>query len=413
MKNIWKNYKSTIILLGSIILGAIIGFIFKEKATILSPFGDLFLNMLLVVIVPLIFTTIAVSVGSMKQPKRVGKILISILGVFIVMSVIAVLLGFIATRIPLVKSVDSTKIIKTLDIGTKAKNEKVNFLERTVEAISVNDFSKLLTRDNMIALIVAAVIVGLAIIKSKEKGEAFLNVLVSFNDVLQNIIQIIMYYAPIGLCCYFASFIGTFGVSIAEGFARTLVIYTLVCILIYFGLYTLYAFISGGKKGIKKYWAHITEPSLTALATCSSAACIPVNIKATKGIGVKDDISNTTIPLGTSFHKEGSAVGSVFKIMFLVYLFNADISIFKIIGVSLLATLLISAVPIGGGTISEMLILTILGFPVGALPILTIIATIIDAPATILNVVGDTSSSMLVSRLVDGKNWIKGNKKDS
>ena len=96
--------------------------------------------------------------------------------------------------------------------------------------------------------------------------------------------------------------------------------------------------------------------------------------------------------------------------MFLVYLFGSDVSTIKILGVALLATLLVTAVPIGGGTISEMLIITMLGFPVGALPILTIIATIIDPPATMLNVVGDTASSMLVARVTDGKKWMKQKK---
>ena len=73
----------------------------------------------------------------------------------------------------------------------------------------------------------------------------------------------------------------------------------------------------------------------------------------------------------------------------------------------LVATLLVTAVPIGGGTISEMMILTMMGYGVGALPILTIIATIIDPPATMLNVVGDLSTSMMVSRVVDGKKWMK------
>ena len=123
-------------------------------------------------------------------------------------------------------------------------------------------------------------------------------------------------------------------------------------------------------------------------------------------IGVSEDIADTTIPLGTSFHKDGSIIGSVFKIMFLVYLFGMDVSIIKVLGVSLLATILITAVPIGGGTISEMLIISLMGFPIASLPILTIIATIIDAPATVLNVVGDSASSMLVAKIVDGKNWI-------
>ena len=74
--------------------------------------------------------------------------------------------------------------------------------------------------------------------------------------------------------------------------------------------------------------------------------------------------------------------------------------------------LLITGVPIGGGTISEMLIITMMGYPVAALPILTMIATIIDPPATMLNVVGDTVSSMMVTRIVDGKDWTKKSNKD-
>ena len=111
--------------------------------------------------------------------------------------------------------------------------------------------------------------------------------------------------------------------------------------------------------------------------------------------------------MGCSFHKDGSIIGSVFKIMFLVCIFGTTFNFWQILGVALLANLLITGVPIGGGTISEMLIITMLGFPVAALPLLTVVATIIDPPATMLNVVGDTVSSMMVARITDGKNWIK------
>jgi Na+/H+-dicarboxylate symporter len=97
--------------------------------------------------------------------------------------------------------------------------------------------------------------------------------------------------------------------------------------------------------------------------------------------------------------------------MFLVCLFNTEVSTIKVLGVALFANLLITGVPIGGGTISEMMILTLMGYPVEVLPILTMIATIIDPPATMLNVVGDVSTSMLVTRIVDGKNWLTGKKK--
>ena len=407
MKKALKNYKSTIILLGAIILGGIVGIIFGDKTKVLSPFGDLFLNLLLVIIVPLIFLTITTSIGRMKQPKRLGKILGSILFVFIITSLVSVLIGFVGTRISLVDSKDAVKIKEVLSDEIESENEELNILSRTVNAISTNDFVNILSRDNIIALIVFSILVGLAINMSHEKGDKFLGVLESMNEVMQKLINIIMYYAPIGLGCYFASFIGQFGSSIAVGYLKTFIIYTISCLVLYFVVYSIYAFIAGGKVGFKNYWKNILPTTLTALATCSSAACIPVNTKCAKKIGVPEDIADTTIPLGTSFHKDGSIVGSVFKIMFLVYLFGTNTTALKVIGVSLVATLLITAVPIGGGTISEMLIISLMGFPVASLPILTIIATIIDAPATVLNVVGDSASSMMVARIVDGKKWLK------
>lgn len=410
MKKFLKNYKSTLILLGSIIIGTIVGLVFKEKAKVLAPFGDLFLNLLLVIIVPLIFLTITTSIGKMKQPKRIGKILVTILLVFIFTSLVSVGVGIISTKAFKLVDVKDTETIKEVLKDTKATNEKVNFLERTVETITVSDFSKLLTRDNMIALIIFSILFGISINLSKGKGDKLLDVLESANEVVQSFIKVIMYYAPIGLGCYFAALVGTFGGEIASGFGKTFIIYTIVSVLYYFIMYSAYAFMAGGKKGFISYWRNVLPVTLTSLATCSSAASIPVNTACAKNIGVPEDVADTTIPLGTSFHKDGSIIGSVFKIMFLVYLFNADVSTLKVLGVALVATLLVTAVPIGGGTISEMLILTILGFPVSALPILTIIATIIDPPATMLNVVGDTASSMMVARVTDGKKWMKEKK---
>ena len=416
MKKFLSNYKSTIILLVAIIVGSIIGIIFKEKATILSPLGDLFLNLLLVIIIPLIFLNITTAISKMKQPKRIGKIIGSVLLVFVITSVIAVLIGFASTYfIKLVNTEDGEKIKASLEEVTTTEEtdseDDMTIADRTVKLLTVNDFSKLFSKDNIIALLVFSIIVGIAINMSGEKGEPFRKVLESANSVMENIVKIIMYYAPIGLGCYMASFIGTFGTSIAVGYLKTFLVYLVIAILYYFIMYSIYAFIAGGKKGFKAFWKHVIPATVTAMGTCSSAACIPINIESTKKMGVSDDIAETTIPLGTSFHKDGSIIGSVFKIMFLVGLFGTSLAtagdIFWVLGIALLANLLITAVPIGGGTISEMLIITMMGYPVAVLPILTIIATIIDMPATVLNVIGDDVSSMMVARIVDGKEWNK------
>ena len=409
MKKIWKNYKSTLILLFSLIIGTIIGLIFGEKACILSPFGDIFINLMFIAIVPLVFLTITSSIIKMENPKRLGKIMTTIFITFACMSIIAAVIGvFSSYFVKLINSNDIANINTLLDQNIEISNN-LNILEQTVNLITVNDFYKLLSKDNIIAILIFAIICGFAIRKSKAKGKELTKIIISLNEVTINIVNIIMYYAPIGLGCYIASLIGSYGSVIAIGFLRTFIIYLLVCLFIYFIIYSLYALIFAGKQGFKSYWKSIITPSLTALATCSSAACIPINIAKTKEMGVPNDIAETVIPMGTSFHKDGSVVGSAFKIMFLVSLFNRDISLLSILGVSILSTLLITAVPIGGGTISEMFILKLLGFPSSALPILSIIATIIDAPATVLNVVGDSASSLIITRIIDGKKLLNKN----
>ena len=403
MKKIFKNYKQTIILLLSIIIGGIIGVVFKEKTSILNPFGDLFINMMFIVIVPIIFLTITTTIAKMENPKRLGKIMLSILGVIIVTSLIAVTIGFITTKtIPLINSDNIPNIKEALDVNATMP-ENVNILEKTISILSVNDFSGLFSRNNIIAILVFSIIFGFAIRLSKEKGKKTYELLESLNTVILNVLKIIMYYAPIGLGCYFASLVGNFGNEILVGYLKTFIIYHLVCLFVYIFIYGLYSFIAGKKQGLKAYFKNILPPTITALATCSSAASIPVNIDSTKKMGVSSDIAETMIPIGTNFHKEGSIIGSCFKIMFLVYLFGTNASTGKIILVALFATLLVTAVPVGGGTISETMILTLMGFPLSALPILTIIATIIDPGATVLNVVGDSAGSMLVNKIVNKK----------
>ena len=410
LKKILKNYKSTIILLGCVVIGAICGLIFQEKAAVVKPLGDLFLNLLLVIIVPLIFFTITASIAKMREPKRLSKILISTVIIFLVTSVIAVIIGFLTTSfINLVNPKDTAEVREIFDDSITSDVE-LNLLERTVNVLSTNQFGNLLNTDNLIALIVMSILFGIAINKSGEKGQKITELFEAFNTVIYKLINIIMCYAPIGLGCYFAALVGTLGSVIAVGFLKTFIVYLIVSLLFMFIFYSIYAYIAAGTKGIKTFWRNITPAALTALGTCSSAASVPVNIKCTKNMGVPTDIADATVSLGTSFHKDGSAIGSVFKIMFLVSLFGTSMTfgnVVSILVVALIATLLVTAVPIGGGTISEMLIISLLNYPIMALPILTIIATIIDAPATLLNVTGDSVSAMLVTRMVEGKNWLK------
>ena len=412
-----KNYWQTILLLVGMIVGAIIGIQNPEMALKLKPFGDLFINLIFMLIVSLIFFSIAGAIASVGKLERFGKIMSRALLVFAITSVVAVLLGIIGNLIykPLTQE-DITSISESLSLAESNQSMtestgNLNGLEQFVKSITTSDFNELLSRNNVLQLIVFSLLLGIATNLVGEKGKLFAEFLKSGNEVIMKVVSIIMYYAPIGLSCYFAALIGELGSALVSGYIRCFVGYLVLSLIFYFGIYTFYAFLAGGRKMVKAYWKNIIPTSLTALATCSSGVAIPSNIDAAKKMGVPKDIAETVIPLGTNIHKEGSLYGSVLKIIFLFLIFGKEIvtlpAILSILGVSILAGFLISAVPTGGGVISEALILSMFSFPGSALGILATIAVVIDAPATVINVVGNTTSALLTTRLVEEKHICK------
>ncbi|WP_050613434.1 dicarboxylate/amino acid:cation symporter [Bacillus testis] len=412
MKKFFANYKMTLILLLGIILGGIAGVVFGPKAEVVKPFGDLFLNLMFMLIIPLVFFSIASAIANMTEMKRLGKIMGSIVLVFFITASISAVLGVVGVSI--VNPLENTDVSAIKDLMANAEQvdqpEDISFLGRVVQTFTVTDFSMLLSKSNMLQLIVFSILFGLATALSKEKGEPIVAFLNSGTAVMMKMVSFIMYYAPIGLGCYFATVIGDLGSSILEGYARTFVLYLVISIVYFIGFFTLYAFFAGGKLGVSVFWKNALPPSVTAIATCSSAACIPINLAATKKMGVTPDIAETVVPLGANTHKDGSVIGGVMKVVFLFALFGKDMtsvsSILSILAVSFLVGAVMGAIP-GGGMIGEMLILSVFGFPAEALPIIAVISTIIDVPATLLNSTGNTVCAMMVTRLVEGKDWLK------
>ncbi|WP_282172151.1 dicarboxylate/amino acid:cation symporter [Cytobacillus firmus] len=412
MKKVFTNYKLTIFLLLSILIGGVAGVVFGPKTAVVKPFGDLFLNLLFMIIVPLVFFSIASSLANMGGMKRLGKIMAGIFTVFFITAVISAILGFIG--ISIVDPLKNTDVSAIKSIMTEAaidpEAEEVTFLGQLVQAFTVPDFQMLFSKNNMLQLIVFSILFGLATAMSGEKGKPIANLLSSGSAVMMKIVGFVMYYAPIGLGCYFATIIGELGPQILGGYVRVFVLYLVLTLIYFFGFFTLYAFAAGGKDGVKVFWKNAINPSVSAIATCSSAACIPINLAAVRKMGVPQDIAETMIPLGANTHKDGSVLGGVFKIVFLFSLFGKDMSsitsILTILAVSFLVGAVMGAIP-GGGMIGEMLILSVFGFPPEVLPIIAVISTVIDAPATLLNSAGNTVSAMMVSRIVEGKNWLK------
>ena len=409
----FRAYKTSIILILSVIIGGIVGGILGTKAKVLEPLGNLFVNLMITMIVPLVFFSISSAIAHMKEKNRFGKIIISIVIAFLFTSCVAALLGIIGVRLynPVSGFTQDTvsKIMSAAGSETK-KVEQVSALQQFVNAVSVSDFSLLFSKSNMLQLIIFSMLFGAGTIMAGEKGKIVSNFLDSGTEVMMKIVKVIMYYAPIGIGCYFASVVGELGGQIFGGYLKTFVLYIALTIIYYFAVLTIYAFIAGKKEGVKVFWKNCIAPSATAIATCSSAACIPINLNAVKNMGIKTDICETVIPMGTNLHKDGSTISGILKIIFLFGLTGRSVTGFGticgIVIMSLLSGTVMGAVP-NGGFIGEMLILNVYSLSPSYLPIIAVISTITDAPATLLNALSNTASTMLVSRLVEGKNWIK------
>jgi Na+/H+-dicarboxylate symporter len=400
-----KSYGFSIILIISIIIGSILGIIYKKDAIAFKPFGDIFLNLLFTAIVPLVFFSISSAVAGMTNIRRLGKIMASMIFVFVVTGLIASAVMVIG--VVLYPPAAGIKI--ALGAGVNAEHFKIS--EQIVKAFTVTDFADLLSKKNMLALIIFSILLGLATSASGERGKVFANFLTSASDVMMKLISFIMYYAPIGLCAYFAYLVGVFGPELLGAYMRAMILYYPTAILYFFIAFTIYAFIAAKQEGVRRFWSNIIPASLTALATGSSMATIPANLEAANKTGVPKDISEVIIPIGATIHMEGSCLAAILKIAFLFGLFQMNFfgweTIATAIGIALLVGVVVSGIP-GGGTIGELLIISIYGFPLEAFPIITMIGTLVDAPATMLNAVGDNVASMLVARMLGGKDWMTG-----
>ena len=404
-KKVLRSYRFPVILILSVTLGAVIGVVLGKDAAILKPLGDIFLNLLFTAIVPLVFFSIASAVSGMPNVNRLGRILASMIFVFTLTGIIASVIMVICVEVyPPAKGV-------VIDLGSKVEIDHFKTSEQIVRAFTTSDFTEVLSKRNMLALIIFSILVGLGTASAGDRGKVFANFLSSGNEVMMKVISFIMYYAPVGLCAYFAHFIGVYGTNLLNVYFRAMTLYYPVAFLYFVVAFTLYAFIAAGGPGVKRFWGNIIPASLTALATGSSVATIPSNLDAANRVGVPRDISEVVIPIGATIHMDGSCLGSVLKIAFLFGIFNLDLgdpaTILTVIGISILSGTVITGIP-SGGVIGEILIISLYGFPPEALPIISMIGALIDPPATMINAVGDNVASMVVARMVGGKRWFPG-----
>lgn len=395
-----QPYSLHILIILSVFLGGAFGYCFGPQVVFLKPFGEIFLHLILTAIVPMIFFSVSVAIAKASLLKKVARIMCTMLLVFILMGIVASTLCLIVVLLwPPAQGVISQHL-------PTVQAAPLQISQLVVNLFSVSHFTALFSHENIFALIVFSILVGLACASSQSQGTRFMAFLESGEIVFMKVFSLIMYYAPIGFFAYFAVLVHEFGPQLMKSYVHIAIGYALFSIAYLLLVYTLYAFIAGGAKEIRLFWKNSWLTIVTALATCSSAATIPANLLATKAMGISSEVSETVIPLGTMLHKQGSIIGGIVKIAFLFGLYHMDFStpftLLTALGVSLLVGTVMGAIP-SGGMLGELLIISVYGFPASALVSIVAISMIIDPFATMLNATGNTVAAMLIGRFTRQK----------
>ncbi len=406
-----KNYGLLIAMLAAIVAGCVVGFLFpatdeSQGAKVLEPLGTVFINMMFCIVVPMVFSSIAGAVANMGSRKRAGKIMGVTIGTFVATGAIAACIMFVLMR--LVPPV----LTPWQNVPAEELGEYATISQMIVNFFTAEDFVSLLSRKAMLPLIVFSLLFGFAVNLNGGRNTVVGKWLDDLANVMMKFVKIVTYYAPIAFFGFFANLVATYGPQITADYGRALLVYYPLCAVYIFTAFPLFALFGGGRHGPREMFRHILRPAMVSLGTCSSVATIPTNMEAAEDTGISKDVSDIVLPLGATMHMDGSCFSCVLKIAFVFGVFGVPFEgigmLVKVVLVAVLSSVGMSGVP-GGGYIGEYIICSIF-FPTQmelAFPILVTIGNLVDPPATMINSAGDYVVSFIVSRFVDGKNWLE------
>ena len=383
----WKNYGFSLALLAGLIAGGVCGAIWGEATIAVRPVGEVFLNVVFVLIVPLVLFSMSSATCKLCNSGIAGKLLGSSLGVFLLMSAVAGALAF---------------VLFMFWNPFSSANPDAFLADMQAQSSGGGMSLKGAIAGALLPMIAVAMLAGFIVALLKERGRKIAEFLDNATDLTVRVVRLVMYAAPIGIGCWFAWTVGSLGGSILGEYADAVVVYLVAALAVYLLVNSGWVVAAGGKGFLGRFWRGMVTPSLTAIATASSAVCIPLNMEAAVGMGVRPIVADSVIPLGTNIHKDGSVIGGVVKVVFLLTVFGAGApswgSFFMVVGIGILVGTVMGAVPTGGMT-GELLICSMLGYPPEIAAVLMVISTLIDIPATLLNSTGNVVASVVVNRL--------------
>lgn len=387
---LWKK-----MLLG-LLLGTVTGIILGPYAVYLKPFGTIFLGLLNMVVVLLVFSSMAAGVTSINDVKKLGRVGLKTLLMYLLTTAVAIILAAVMAKI-----VNPGRGIHLGSIETKIAVEATtpSLLNLFLDLVPSNPLGAL-ANGNILQVIFFAIFLGIAINFAGEKGKPLARGLEALSDVMFSMTKMIMNFAPYGVFAIMAWVAGSFGIAVLWPLLKLVLAHYFTCtlhlILIYGGILFFMA-----KVKIRPFFKGMSEAMTLAASTTSSSATMPVTLHCVKeNLGVSKNIANFSIPLGTTINMNGTAIFQGLATVFIAQAYGIELgwqNLLIIVITGTFAAVGCAGIP-GGGLVTLSIVLGSVGLPLEGIAIVAGIDRLRDIVGTVTNVLGDAVVAVYVAK---------------
>ena len=387
--------------------GILAGFIFLKAGLAdfttawIKPIGTIYINLLKFLVVPVVVCSIADGVINLKDLKRVGSIGVKTFVYYMCTTALAVVIGLIVVNI-------FKGFFHPLDGSALGSLEYTAAESPAVMDVIVNifpdNFFKPMVESNMLPVICIAIFLGAGVLAAGEKGEMIGKFINSANEVVMKIMMMIIRITPIGVFALMCNVVAVNGPSIVGTLALVIGVAYIGYIIHVVVVYGLSVKFLGGMSPIK-FFKGIAPAMITAFTTTSSNATLPVNIECCNKMGAEPEVSSFVLPLGATINMDGTAIYQAVAAVFIASCFGMDLTLGQMAMIVLTATLASvgTAGVSGAGMIMLAMVLTSIGVPVEGIAIIAGVDKLFDMGRTTLNITGDATCTMFISRLEKNK----------
>lgn len=400
-KNLLQNIGVQVVI--AMVLGTLIGAAMGHDATMFSPLGAIFINLIKMLVIPLVAVALISGAAGLGNSHSAGKVGFVTLGYFAVTSALAVVLALVMGEVfQPGMGIDVSGVEGMFSAEYASKGELPTFWATVIGMIPTNVFQSL-NDANILQILVFCLFLGIAISKqSPEKRDPVINGVNTIVDSMVWMINKVMVIAPIGVFGLMAEAVGTFGFGALMVVFKLFVVYTAAILIFGFIVYpAMIHFFS--KTSAKKFISAMKKPQAVALSTASSMATLPVTMDTVeKDLGVRNSTASFVLPLGATINMSGNAIYYGLVAVFFAQLFHIDLSMGAYIAIIVTATLgAVGQAGVPGPSFLVVAVLLAAGIPIEGLPLLFALDRIFDMIRTALNITGDAACAVIVDSMIE------------